>query len=243
MGRLEEAEAEFHKAIALAPADAGPHNSLGRVLQEKGQLEAAAAEYRTALELGDKQAWHRLQACERMRLLRARLPGLIAGRDRPGDNAERLAFADLCRQPGERRYAMAASLYTDAFRTDPHLADDPRTANRFHAASAAAAAGCGQGEDADRLDENEKARLRSQALSWLRDELAFWSGRAQSDMAPVREAVGQVLRAWRRDAGLAGVRDSAALAKRTEAEREAWRKLWQEVEAVLAKAGAPKKKP
>src|SRR6267154_2705527 len=78
----------------------------------------------------------------------SRLPGLIAGRDRPADNAERLAFADLSRQRRERRYALAARLYTDAFHADPKLAEDLREANRFHAACAAAAAGCGQGEDA-----------------------------------------------------------------------------------------------
>jgi hypothetical protein len=41
------------------------------------------------------------------------------------------------------------------------------------------------------------------------------------------------LRPWQRDARLAGVRDPAALAHLPEAERAAWRKLWQDVEAVL----------
>jgi tetratricopeptide (TPR) repeat protein len=243
LNRYDEAIAEYRRALALDPGQSSFHNSLGWALQEKGELEEALAEYHKALELGDKQARSRLQACERMRSLRPRLPALIAGRDQPADNAERLALADLCRQPGERRYALAVRLYADAFRTDPALADDPRTANRFHAALAAAAAGCGQGQDADRLDEQEKSRLRRQALNWLQADLAVLSRQAQSRLAPSRAAVQQVLRMWQRDVGLAGVRDPAALAKRPEEEREAWRKLWREVEMVLDKASTPTKGP
>jgi Flp pilus assembly protein TadD len=243
LNRYDEAIAEYRRAIALDPGQASFHNSLGWALQEKGELEEALAEYHKALELGDKQAQSRLQACERMRSLRPRLPALIAGRDQPADNAERLALADLCRQPGERRYALAARLYADAFRTDPGLADDQRTANRFHAAVAAAAAGCGQGPDADRLDEHEKARLRRQALNWLQADLAVLSRQAQTRLAPARAAVQQVLRMWQRDARLTGVRDPAALAKRPEEEREEWRKLWREVEMVLARANTLDNRP
>src|SRR5262249_36168608 len=83
----------------------------------------------------------------------------------PADNAERLAFAELCRQPSEGRYALAARLYAEAFDADPKLASDLRAATRPRAAAAAAAAGCGQGRDIARLDATEKGRLRGQALT------------------------------------------------------------------------------
>jgi hypothetical protein len=41
---------------------------------------------------------------------------------------------------------------------------------------------------------------------------------------------------WQQDADLAGVRDAAALDRLPEGERRAWRALWQDVEALLAKA-------
>jgi tetratricopeptide (TPR) repeat protein len=241
LGRPEGAMTEFHQAIALAPKNAQPHNNLGRVFQEEGRLEEARAEYHKALELRDKSASLRLQACERLQELRARLPELAAGRDQPADNAERLVFADLCRLPCERRYALAARLYADAFSADPKLADDPRTLNLFNAAVAAATAGCGQGQDVAELDETGKAQLRRQALNWLQAELAVWV--KQSDMPQARAAVQRVLRMWKRNAGLAGVRDLAALAKLPETERQEWQKLWQEVEALLVKASTPQKKP
>jgi Tfp pilus assembly protein PilF len=243
LGRRQEALPELRQAVTLDPENAELHRNLGRALREEGQLEEAAAEYRKALEMGDKQAVVGLWACERMQALRPRLPGLIAGQDRPADDAERLAFADLCRQPGEGRYALAARLYADAFRAEPRLADDLGAAYRFHAAVAAAAAGCGQGQDGAGLDEAEKARLRSQALEWLRADLALWTRQVRPDVPQARAAVRQQLRLWQHDPGLAGVRDPAALARRTEGERAVWQKLWQEVGELLAQARSPHPKP
>jgi Tfp pilus assembly protein PilF len=243
LSRPEDAIAEFHKAIALAPKNAQPHNNLGRAFQEEGRFEEALSEYQRAMDLGGKGASVRLRACERLLALRPRLPGLVAETDRPSDNAERLAFADLCRQPCERRYAMAVRLYSDAFTADPKLADDLRTENRFNAAVAAATAGRGQGRDVGRLGDPEKVQLRRQALEWLEADLAAWIKQAERDMPQDRAAVQRAMRIWKRNPGLSGVRDPAALATLTEAEREAWEKLWEEVENLLANASAPRNLP
>jgi hypothetical protein len=48
--------------------------------------------------------------------------------------------------------------------------------------------------------------------------------------------VQQTLQHWRTDTDLAGVRDATALAKLPEAEREACRKLWADVNGLLKKA-------
>jgi tetratricopeptide (TPR) repeat protein len=241
LGRHEEAVAEFRTAIDLVPRNPVPHTNLGSALQGEGRLEEALAEYHKALERGDNQALPRLQACEVLRGLAPRLPGLVAGQDQPADNAERLAFADLCRQRCRSRYALAARLYTDAFRADARLAEDLRAAHRFHAACAAAAAGCGQGEDAAGLDEQEKARLRCQALDWLRAELAVWTRHARSDQPQGRAGVQRALRTWQREDRLAGVRDPALRTRLPAAERDAWQQLWHEVQAVLEQAGGSQK--
>jgi hypothetical protein len=46
------------------------------------------------------------------------------------------------------------------------------------------------------------------------------------------------MRHWRQDPALGGLRDKAELARLPEAERAACRRLWAEVDAVLARAGA-----
>ena len=53
---------------------------------------------------------------------------------------------------------------------------------------------------------------------------------------PARKKVAPTLAHWKADADLAGIRDEAALAKLPEAEREAFRSLWADVEALRKKA-------
>jgi tetratricopeptide (TPR) repeat protein len=243
LGRSEEAAAEYRTAVRLDPGLAAAHYNLGLVLADLGQLEEARAEYRRALELGAPRAADQLRACDRLRGLRARLPALLDGRDRPADAAERLAFADLCRRPAEGRYALAARLYAEAFAADPALADDARAGHRYAAACAAVLAGQGRGADAAGLGEGERARLRDQGRAWLRAELARYdedlAGRADGRRAAVRRR----LERWRHDPDLAGVRDPAALADLPEAERRQWQDLWRDVAAALARCGPAQPAP
>jgi hypothetical protein len=114
------------------------------------------------------------------------------------------------------------------------LADGLKAAHRYNAACYAALAAAGKGEDAATLDDKERLRLREQALTWLKADLALHA--KQMEGAAAQEA----LRWWQKDPDLAGARDPAALAKLPEAERREWKMLWSEVERLLAKAGAEK---
>jgi hypothetical protein len=167
-----------------------------------------------------------------------RLPALLAGREQPADNTERLAFAHLCSQSFVARYALAARLYTEAFRADPGRKDPLGAVDRVDAAVAAARAGCGQGQDAAGLSDRDKTQLREQARTWLEAELALWTAPGQS--APPQARV-RLLRSWQRHAGLAGVRDPAALAGLPPAEQQAWLKLWQAIDTERARVIAPPK--
>jgi tetratricopeptide (TPR) repeat protein len=51
LGRLEEAEASYRKAIAIKPDYAEAHSNLGIVLNELGKLEETEASYRKAVSL------------------------------------------------------------------------------------------------------------------------------------------------------------------------------------------------
>ena len=95
-------------------------------------------------------------------------------------------------------------------------------------------AGCGQGKDADEINDQERARLRRQALDWLRVELAAWHKALQEQPDKNRSAVWVKVITCQTERDLNGVRDAQALAKLPPAEQEAWRSLWTEV-AQLAK--------
>jgi hypothetical protein len=78
-----------------------------------------------------------------------------------------------------------------------------------------------------------RAKLRGQALGWLKDELAAWSKLLDDGRPATRAAVCQVLTHWKADADLVVLRDGAELAKLPEGERRAWRALWEDVGTLL----------
>src|SRR5262249_4942115 len=129
----------------------------------------------------------------------------------------------------------AARFYEGAFAADPQLLDDLKAGSRYDAACAAALAGCGQGQDADKLDGKERARLRRQALDWLRADLEAWGRLLDRGPDKDRPNIGKKMRHWLADTDFAGVRGPAALARLPEAERPGWQKLWGDVADTLAR--------
>jgi tetratricopeptide (TPR) repeat protein len=232
-GRLEEAKAEFLKAIKLDPKLADAHYCLGYTLSRQGRLEEAKAQLGQAVALGLKAAAAQMHQCEVWLALTGRLPTVLQGKDRPRSAAERIQFADLCRQPFEKHYVASARLYADAFAADAKLAENLQSANRYNAACSAALAAAGQGKDVAKLDDKDKARLRGQALAWLKADLALRTKQTQSARSQDRIAAQGALRYWQQDTDLASVRDSASVAKLPQAERAEWEKLWADVAALL----------
>jgi serine/threonine-protein kinase len=240
-GKADEAIAAFREAIRLKPDYAEAHCNLGVILKRRGDYAGSLAMYRKGHELGSRRPdWPYPSAqwvaeAERMAALAARLPALLKGEDRPRDVAERLAFAQMAYDA--KRYAAAARLWSDALAADPKLGDDRRAGHRYNAACAAALAAAGEGDGEPTPDAAATAELRRKAVDWLRAELAAWSKVLDSGDPKARAAVAPKLRHWRQDPDLAGVRDGDALAALPEAERGAWRALWAEVDALLARAG------
>jgi serine/threonine protein kinase/tetratricopeptide (TPR) repeat protein len=130
--------------------------------------------------------------------------------------------------------AAAARFFTEAFVVAPKHAEDLVTPTRYNAACFAALAGCGQSQEAGKLDEKVRVRLRRQALDWLRADLGAWDQLLKKNPDQAHACMPQVLRIWQQDADFRGVRGDA-LAKLPEPERQAWQQLWTEVEQTLKK--------
>ena len=116
------------------------------------------------------------------------------------------------------------------------MAESRQPRYRYIAACAAALAGSGQGKDIPAPDDSAKAKLREQARGWLQAELAAWSKVLESGAAEARPLVARTLKHWGEDSDLAGIHDEASLATLPEAEREGFRALWADVEALRKKA-------
>jgi hypothetical protein len=162
--------------------------------------------------------------------LDARLAALLKG-EASKESTERLAVAR--RAYDTARHALAARLWAEAHEANPRLADDRQAGHRYNAACAAALAGSGHGKDSLPPDDAAKARLRAQALGWLRPELATWTRLLETAKPEQRAAIVQTLQHWQQDPDLAGVRGAKAIEALPESEREGWRTLWKDVAAAV----------
>jgi serine/threonine-protein kinase len=241
--RFKEAEAAYRQAIHLKPDYARAHCDLGYTLRYQGRFVESLEAYRLGHALGRKiPGWRSPSAqwvrnAERLVELDAKLPAILAGDVEPATTAERLGLAILCR--AKRFHGAAARFAADAFADEPQFASDLTMQHRYHAACSAALASAGKTEDAGKLTEKDRAGLRQQALEWLRADLKLYGKLAERDDPKTKPTVRQRLTRWQNEADLASVRDADALGKLSEAERDAWRELWADVEALRQRAGTP----
>jgi Flp pilus assembly protein TadD/serine/threonine protein kinase len=251
LGKPADAEKEYRGAIRIKPDYPEAHCNLGGVLRDQGRFLEALAELRRGHELGARDPrwpypsgqW--VKECERLAELDAVLPAVIQGRAEPAGANMTFSLAWVCEHT--RRYAAAARFRATLMAAEPRLAADPTTGVRYAAACSAALAGCGRGEDAQDLDDQERTRWREQSLKWLRADLTPWRRLAATGADKDRAEVQHTLRHWQQDPDLAGVRDPDALARLPEAEQEAWRALWSDVQKTLTSlekdASPEEKKP
>jgi serine/threonine-protein kinase len=238
-GRPDESLAEFRTATRLSDGFGAAQALIGRTLRGQGRVGAAIAELRELIrrtgdtpearcELGTllcecKHDYH--GAIEQFRSA-LRL-----------DNRRATAHAGLAFALSQDGHPEAAArFYATAFELQPRLADGFNGNYRYNAACAAALAGAGQGTDAA-MDGRARARLRGQALDWLRADLTLYARLAATRQAQACALVRQRLSHWQGDSDLAGVRGSA-LDKLPAAERDGWRKLWADVKELVARAQA-----
>ncbi len=232
-GQQEQAIACYRQAIQLDPKNGQAHYNLGLELMAQGQLEEAMACFRKSIELDPKDADARniLVRTQRLVSARDRFPAFRSGIYVPATTEERLALAEWCTL--QKLHHTAAGLYAAAFAAEPKRADNGNAIHGYNAACQAALAAAGQGKDAAELDAKERARLRQQALEWLRAALSLHQKQLQSSQPLEAGRFRAQLQRWQQDADLAGIRDQAALAKLPAQQREACRQLWADVAALL----------
>jgi serine/threonine-protein kinase len=240
-GDVAGAIAQYRHALKLDPKNALAHYNLGIALTQQARFAEALAAYHRAADLFSrsspadaKMTEEAIRYCELLAALEKRRPALRAGKEQPTDNADRLALAHVCCL--KKLNVWAARLYADAFAADPKVADDLESAHRYDAACSAALAAAGQGEDAGKLKNKERSRLRKQALDWLRADLGLWTKRVDKGQPQDLATAQKALRHWQKDTDLASLRDEKALPKLPEAEQQTCRRLWADVAALLERA-------
>jgi serine/threonine-protein kinase len=233
------------KALATNPADPtyrfflqGHLQALITVAGALGKADEAAAARRELDELVASDP-RTVQLDEHL--------SAVARDETPKDNSERLQLAYWASRRGLR--PLSARLFAEALQTDPKLGDDRQAQHRYNAACAAALAAASGTGPPDRketsgrtekpLTDADRAKFRNQARTWLEAELATWTKLLASASREQRQTIAGTLKNWQQDTDLASVRGESALAKMPDDERKAWRALWADVDALLAKASKP----
>jgi tetratricopeptide (TPR) repeat protein len=234
--KLPEAIAAYQKAIDLDPKYAEAHCNLGHAFKEEGNFPEALKSLQRGHTLGSQRPkWpypsaNWVRQCQELLAMEKRLP-LVLGNEEPANPGELLALAQMC-QLYKKRHASAARLYQEAFQAQPRLADDLGKPHRYNAACAAALAGCGQGDEAAKLMDGEKTKLRGQARDWLQADLESYTKLLKAGNVGAVMSVIQRLAHWQKDDDLAGLRDVKGLAKLPDEEKQASQKLWTDVQQL-----------
>jgi serine/threonine protein kinase len=173
-----------------------------------------------------------------MAVIDARLAQVMKGAVALNDNAERLRLAQ--RAYDKALYVTAARLFSEVIDASAKLGDERPAPARYNAACAATLAVGGAGRDQPQPDDAAKATLRAQTLEWLTTELAAWKRVSITGAAGAKETVARTLTHWKNDADLASIRDDAGVASLPEPDRNAFRKLWADVDALRAEVAGSK---
>jgi serine/threonine protein kinase/Tfp pilus assembly protein PilF len=235
--QLTAAIAAYQKAIEIDPKPAQTHGAIGRALLKKGSFAEATHATQQSLDL--LPAAHRLRGgmvrqltqCQRLLALEKRL-ALVLNDKQAASAVELLQLAALCLHYKER-HPTAVQLYQDAFQAQPTFAEEATRPHRYNAACAAALAGSGKGDEAAKLPEEARARLRQQARAWLKADLDLYARQLPEAKPTLVLHIEELLVHCLTDADLAGIRDAKELARLAPAEARSWQAWWTEVAAML----------
>ena len=169
-----------------------------------------------------------------MKAIVARPPALIRGEYVSKDGDRGLTSTVL--RYDKKQFGLAARFDADAFLAVPELAGDLQAWHRYNAACYASLAAAARARACPAFDDNERSRLRKQALDWLRADLDAWTKLVTIGAPNSIEQVLETMKHWQQDSDLKSIRDEAALGELSPEERAAFAQLWADVAALLKNA-------
>jgi eukaryotic-like serine/threonine-protein kinase len=255
----------LNSSAAQLPNRAGPRLVLAMAEHRSGaereareSLALAVSDYNWRASHADHTtAWgsHALRR-EATELIVPAAASLLRGESAAIDNYDRMAVFSLCEFEGHN--LRGSRLAADAFAADGEMADHSTRSCltraalesdignrsevldsdlRYRAACCASLSAEGRDRDSAALAPAERAQWRMRAIDWLKADLVVLSDVVENGHIVDADLVKQKLILWREDPAFEGIRDSHRLQYLSADERKACIKLWDEVQAILARCG------
>ena len=226
--QASKAESVLRNLLPRSSKNQDVQLQLGLALQELGRFEDAREAFRRAQRIApdDRISKDRITQAQRMIALAEELPSFLAGQSPNRDQGDLILLARICTIRGE--HEAAARFWESALQAGlPPIEDSDRDPVVEAASAALRASGDG----------------RRKTLEWLKGGLAQLEGELEDKEKDVRPRTCRVLERWKRDQGLAGIRDEALLAELAEAERKECRAFWTGVDDLLQRLRRALRRP
>jgi tetratricopeptide (TPR) repeat protein len=235
---VDEAIEQYRQTIKLVPREALAHYNLALALHySKRDFKGAIDEYKKTIEIDNVSVppltnlGFALTENGTPELALDYLKKAIERAPNAHQGYKYLAYAHA--QMAE--YRKAYDVLRDGFGRNPDWMTDINKLMRYDAAVFASQCGTGGGNSA--VPEADRPRFRTEALNWLRADLAILKELAADPKN--KDRVHHKLNDWIPDGELASVREPDQLAKLPDEERKDWEKLWAEVRKLHAQTANP----
>jgi tetratricopeptide (TPR) repeat protein len=226
-GKSAQAEAVCREAIRISPDQLTAHSNLGAALASQGKYADAVEAFCEAIRLDptNENSRANLARAEQYLKLEAKFENAIRLPQTAISVAERLDLAFYAIREKDRP-DLAVQWFEQVMKESPALADDLDEACRYNAACAALLTASNEVEKAVSIEEEEKTRLWRKALVWLQDDLRAWEKKSLELPADKMPEAVQILESWKKDLGLASLRNAEQLKMHSAEDQELCRKLW-----------------
>ena len=215
----------IEEVAAVNPNHPGSHDLLGELHLLKRNYRAALVALRKANQLAEQDYARKPMLAYQLAELEAKakwegkIDDVLAGKIKPQDSTELAEIAGYCAL-FDGKYVLAVRLAAEGLAADPERYKNE--ANMIQFAGWAVQAAAGMGTDATDLAPDERARLRRQALAWLRE----------ANLRTGKELVKIVAFQLRTNPDFAPVRNGKDIRKLPPAEQDEWIKFWLEVAPI-----------
>lgn len=206
--------------------------ALGHDARKSGRYERAAEAYekvretapKDSLEMRNAATW--VRASKDLMLWREQLQKIEQGAPRPTDGSSLVFLADCAARLGKLR--IAAEMFKDSFASPTPMSKEQEAFFRAYAARAAIRFAASLEGDAGAETAKE---FRDLGRAWFAADVDYAEESWNSERLP-DDALKLMIGTWRFSRHYASVRGQDALSRMSEAERDAWAKVWAKIERI-----------